>query len=87
MRRLPRLVPALLPLVLSFPASLRAQAGPDVADPLATYAGRPIVSRPDYFRLAERDGMVEFWHARGYPDGCRLAESPERHLDCDPPTP
>ena len=44
MRRLPRLVPALLPLVLSFPASLRAQARPDVADPLATYAGRPIVS-------------------------------------------
>ena len=44
MRRLPRLLLALLPLGLFFPASLQAQAAPEIADPLATYAGRPIVS-------------------------------------------
>jgi outer membrane protein insertion porin family len=44
MRLLPRLLLALLPLGLSFPASLHAQAALEIADPLATYAGRPIVS-------------------------------------------
>jgi outer membrane protein insertion porin family len=44
MRRLPRLLLALLPLGLWFPPPLRAQAAPEIADPLATYVGRPIVS-------------------------------------------
>ena len=44
--------------------------------------GRGVLSKPDFLRLAQRDGLIAFWEAKGYPEGCRIAEMPERHLDC-----
>ncbi len=47
---------------------------------------RGVYTRPGFYQLAERDGLHAFWQAKGYPDGCRLVESPQRHLDCETPT-
>ena len=44
--------------------------------------GRGVLSKPDFLRLAQRDGLIAFWEAKGYPEGCRIVETPERHLDC-----
>ena len=44
--------------------------------------GRGVLSKPDFLRLAERDGLVAFWDAKGYPKGCRIVAAPQRHLEC-----
>jgi TolB-like protein/Tfp pilus assembly protein PilF len=41
-----------------------------------------IVSLPRFLEIAERDGLLAWWAEKGYPDGCRLVDAPERHLDC-----
>ena len=43
---------------------------------------RGVLSHPGFLRLAERDGLLAFWEARGYPKGCRVVDAPDRHLDC-----
>jgi TolB-like protein/Tfp pilus assembly protein PilF len=52
-----------------------------------TPMGRGVLAKPAFLRLAERDGLLAFWRAKGLPDGCRLVDTPERHLDCDAPSP
>ncbi len=42
----------------------------------------PMVSRARFLEIAERDGALAYWQARGFPEGCRLVDTPERHLDC-----
>lgn len=49
--------------------------------------GRAMVTRPGYYRVAERDGLVAFWEAKGFPDGCRRVDAPERRLECEVPAP
>ena len=49
----------------------------------ATFAAaRVALAEKSRLRLAQRDGLIAFWEAKGYPEGCRIAEMPERHLDC-----
>ncbi len=45
--------------------------------------GRGVLAKPAFLRLAERDGLHEFWNAKGLPDSCRLVDTPERHLECE----
>ena len=43
---------------------------------------RAILATPKYLDLAGRSGLIEYWDAKGYPEGCRVVPAPERHLDC-----
>ena len=43
---------------------------------------RAVVATPKYFDLAKPSGLIEYWEAQGYPEGCRVVDAPERHLDC-----
>jgi adenylate cyclase len=40
---------------------------------------QPFREHPDFIRLAEREGLIEFWQQHGWPDHCRLAEE---RLEC-----
>jgi TolB-like protein len=44
---------------------------------------RAVAEAPEFFLLAEERGVVEYWEAAGFPDGCRMVEAPERRLECD----
>ncbi|MEO6065608.1 MAG: hypothetical protein ABIP49_07525 [Lysobacterales bacterium] len=35
-----------------------------------------------FIEFARRQGMVDYWHQKGPPDGCRLVEAPEARLEC-----
>ena len=37
---------------------------------------------PQFMVLADRVGLLAFWHEQGPPDGCILVESPEMRLVC-----
>lgn len=41
-----------------------------------------LLERPRYLEIAERDGLLAYWEENGYPEGCRMVDSPERRLDC-----
>ncbi len=43
---------------------------------------------PRFWRVAQIYGLVSMWEQRGYPDGCRKAQTPgPDHLDCSPGAP
>jgi TolB-like protein len=44
---------------------------------------RAIAEDPEFVILAEEHGLMAYWEAAGFPDGCRLVETPERRLECD----
>jgi TolB-like protein/Tfp pilus assembly protein PilF len=43
---------------------------------------RGLIEDPIYVQVAERDGLLAYWRAKGFPSGCRLIEQPERRIDC-----
>ncbi|HVF34195.1 MAG TPA: hypothetical protein VND91_02610 [Candidatus Saccharimonadia bacterium] len=43
---------------------------------------RGTLSEPRFLELAERDGLLAYWNANGFPEGCRLVDAPPRYLDC-----
>jgi TolB-like protein len=43
---------------------------------------RGMIEDPLFLRLAERDGILAYWRAQGFPAGCRLLEQPEPRMDC-----
>jgi TolB-like protein len=43
---------------------------------------RGMMSEPAYLELAEREGLMAWWRANGFPQGCVLVASAPRHLDC-----
>ncbi len=43
---------------------------------------RNVIEQPEYLALAERDGQIAWWRARGFPAGCRLIEAAPAHIDC-----
>ena len=43
---------------------------------------RNIIEQPEYIALAERDGQMAWWRARGFPAGCRVVEAAPAHIDC-----
>jgi len=45
-------------------------------------SARGMMADPRYLELAEREGLMSWWRARGFPTGCTVAESTPRHLDC-----
>jgi TolB-like protein/Tfp pilus assembly protein PilF len=45
-------------------------------------SARGTIEEPGFIALAEQSGLMAWWRARGFPDGCRLADAPARHLDC-----
>ena len=46
-------------------------------------ADRAFREHPGFIELAKREGLIEFWRERGFPDFCRLADRPQPHLECD----
>ncbi len=46
-------------------------------------SARGTFSEPAFLPLAEAHGLMAWWKARGFPEGCRLVDaSPAPHLDC-----
>ena len=43
---------------------------------------RGMAEDPLLLRVAERDGLLAYWRAQGFPAGCRLLEQPEPRMDC-----
>jgi len=43
---------------------------------------RGVLANPKFLELAKPSGLIDYWEAKGYPEGCRVVEAPERHLDC-----
>ena len=43
---------------------------------------RSVLANPKFLELAKPSGLIDYWDAKGYPEGCRVVETPERHLDC-----
>ena len=43
---------------------------------------RGMLAKPHYLEIAERAGLLAYWKEKGFPEGCRIVDSPERHLDC-----
>ena len=43
---------------------------------------RGVLDEPAFLEVAERDGLMAYWKAKGFPQGCTLVESAPRHLDC-----
>jgi hypothetical protein len=46
-------------------------------------ADRAFREHPGFIELAEREGLIDFWRERGFPDFCRLDDDPPPHLECD----
>jgi adenylate cyclase len=44
---------------------------------------RTFREHPGFMQLAEREGLIDFWRERGFPDVCRLADQPQPRLDCE----
>ncbi|MBP7417620.1 MAG: tetratricopeptide repeat protein [Xanthomonadales bacterium] len=43
---------------------------------------RGMLGKPRYLEIAERAGLLAYWNEKGFPEGCRIVDMPERHLDC-----
>ena len=43
---------------------------------------QPFREHPDFMRLAEQEGLVEFWREHGWPDHCRPTGEPPNRLEC-----
>ena len=43
---------------------------------------RSFRQHPDFLAFAERQGLLDYWHAHGLPDGCSLEMEPVAHLAC-----
>ena len=43
---------------------------------------RALLVAPAFLKLAERDGLLAYWRDKGFPEGCRLVETPPAHLEC-----
>ena len=43
---------------------------------------RGVLANPKFLELAKPSGLIDYWEAKGYPEGCRVVAAPERHLDC-----
>ena len=41
-----------------------------------------IIEDPRIMKLFEQAGIVDYWKAAGFPDGCRYIESENSHLEC-----
>ena len=41
-----------------------------------------MLGKPRYLEIAERAGLLAYWNEKGFPEGCRIVDMPERHLDC-----
>ncbi len=39
-------------------------------------------AHPKFMELAGRQGMLAYWQKLGPPDGCRLLDAPQMHLEC-----
>ena len=63
-------------------ASDQGRLDPDTLRVVWSPTARAVLSSPKYLELAAPSGLIEYWDARGYPEGCRVVDAPERHLDC-----
>jgi len=43
---------------------------------------QPFRERPDFMRVADEKGLVEFWQKQGWPDHCRPIGEPPERLEC-----
>lgn len=43
---------------------------------------KPFREHPDFIRLAEAKGLIEFWRRQGWPDHCRPVGEPLQRLEC-----
>jgi len=43
---------------------------------------RGMLAKPRYLEIAERAGLLAYWNEKGFPEGCRIVDAPQRHLDC-----
>lgn len=43
---------------------------------------RALREHPDFWTLAEREGLIAFWDQQGYPDACRPVGDPPNRLEC-----
>lgn len=44
---------------------------------------RALREHPDFWTLAEREGLLAFWSEHGWPDACRAAGDPPPRLECE----
>ncbi len=42
-----------------------------------------LFERPGFVPFAEHQGLMTYWRAKGFPDGCKMVEQPEPRLECD----
>lgn len=43
---------------------------------------REIVARPGFIAYAESSGLMEYWRAKGFPEGCSYNDQPEPRMEC-----
>jgi len=43
---------------------------------------RGVLANPKFLELAKPSGLIDYWEAKGYPEGCRVVAAPAPHLDC-----
>jgi hypothetical protein len=70
-------------------AAIALERTPDLAEDSTFFQNvwhpgvRAIAEDPEFVLLAEERGLMAYWETAGFPDGCRLVETPERRLECD----
>lgn len=61
----------------------RSDSGQIVLMMIWSPADRAFREHPGFVELARREGLIEFWNERGFPDFCHIADLAERQLECE----
>lgn len=61
----------------------RSDSGQIVLMMIWSPADRAFREHPRFFELARREGLIEFWNERGFPDFCQLADHADPQLECE----